>query len=80
MRNSTRPISHRVLPTWRPPKEVVEPSDSEDRFRNRPCYVFNPALKSSLDDKGCGHCRFYLTSSCPHIDEFIDDVEDLSPD
>lgn len=80
MRNSARPIIHRVLPTWKSPKESSEPADSEDRFRNRPCYVFNTALKTSFDDKRCDHCRFYLTASCPHIDEFIDDVEDLSPD
>ena len=81
MRNVSRPLTHRLLPTWRPPpKEASDSPDPEDRFRNRPCYVFNPALKSNLDDKACGHCRFYLTASCPHIDEFIDDVEDLSPD
>ncbi|MCI4325698.1 MAG: hypothetical protein L3K00_07475 [Thermoplasmata archaeon] len=79
MRGSSRPPTHRVAPSWRAPKEPAE-SDSEDRFRHRPCYVFNPALKSNLNDEACGHCRFYLTASCPHIDEFIDDVEDLSPD
>ena len=80
MRNTARPISHRIAPSWRAPKEPAEAPDSEDRFRNRPCYVFNSALKTALDDKGCGHCRFYLTANCPHIDEFIDDVEELSPD
>jgi len=80
VRNSPRPVTHRLLPSWRAPREAAEAADSEDRFRNRPCYVFNPQLKSGLDDKGCGHCRYYLTASCPHIDEFIDDVEELSPD
>ena len=80
MRGAARPIPHRITTAWRPPRETTEPEESEDRFRNRPCYQFNHALKASLDDKACGHCRLYLTASCPHIDEFIDDVEDLSPD
>ena len=79
--NAPRPVVHRYLPAWRPsPGQSAEAEDGEDKFRNRPCYVFNPSLKTGLDDKACGHCRYYLTASCPHIDEFIDDVEDLSPD
>ncbi|HEV8049172.1 MAG TPA: hypothetical protein VGP88_01105 [Thermoplasmata archaeon] len=80
MRSSTRIPTHRLAPTWHPPKEPSDAEEGEDRFRNRPCYVFNPSLKASMNDQACGHCRFYLTASCPHIDEFIDDVEDLSPD
>jgi hypothetical protein len=78
--NASRPVVHRYLPAWRAPRETAEVEEGEDKFRNRPCYVFNPSLKSTLDDKACGHCRYYLTAHCPHIDEFIDDVEDLSPD
>jgi hypothetical protein len=78
--NSPRPATHRFLPAWRPSRETGEAEDGEDKFRNRPCYVFNSSLKPGHDDKACGHCRYYLTASCPHIDEFIDDVEDLSPD
>ena len=47
---------------------------------NRPCYSFNRALPRAQDDARCRHCRHYLTASCPHIDEFIEDVEDLSPE
>lgn len=54
--------------------------DEEDRFIGRPCYAFNHSLKSNLDDTRCSHCVHYLTARCPHIDEFLDDVEDLSPD
>jgi hypothetical protein len=80
VRGSSRPPTHRVASSWRTPKEPAEAAEGEDRFRHRPCYVFNPALKSNLNDEACGHCRYYLTASCPHIDEFIDDVEDLTPD
>jgi hypothetical protein len=51
-----------------------------DRFVGRDCYVFNPQLRPSLNDTHCSHCRFYLTARCPHIDEFLDDVEELSPE
>jgi hypothetical protein len=59
-----------------PPEEVP----SEDRFVNRPCYEFNASLARGLDDTHCRHCRHYLTARCPHIDEFLDDVEDLEPE
>ncbi|MCI4328232.1 MAG: hypothetical protein L3J86_01490 [Thermoplasmata archaeon] len=66
------------------PREVRDPpselSEGEDRFIGRPCYTFNASLQPTLDDTRCGHCRLYLTSRCPHIDEFLDDVEDLSPE
>jgi hypothetical protein len=52
----------------------------EDRFVNRPCYEFNGALARGMDDTHCRHCRHYLTARCPHIDEFLDDVEDLEPE
>ena len=54
--------------------------DEEDRFINRPCYEFNNDLTSVWNDKHCEHCRHYLTARCPHIEEFLDDVEDLSPE
>lgn len=64
-----------------PPREVdAEDEDSEERFIGRPCYAFNPALRPSLNDTRCSHCRYYLTARCPHIDEFLDDVEDLAPE
>ena len=72
------------MPVHLPPQPVratydEDPSDSE-RFVGRECYVFNPQLRTSLNDTHCSHCRFYLTAQCAHIDEFLDDVEDLSPD
>lgn len=54
--------------------------DDAERFVGRDCYVFNPQLRPSLNDTHCSHCRFYLTARCAHIDEFLDDVEDLSPE
>ena len=66
-----------------PPRPVPYPEeDDEDegKFVNRPCYEFDHRLGSSFNDKHCRHCRHYLTSRCPHIDEFLEDVEDLSPE
>lgn len=54
--------------------------EGDEQFIGRDCYVFNVSLRPSLNDTRCGHCRFYLTARCPHIDEFIEDVEDLSPE
>jgi hypothetical protein len=81
VRSPIRIPAHR--PVLRPrPIDPGEDADAEEenRFDHRPCYVFNPGLRAALDDTHCTHCRFYLTSRCPHIDEFLDDVEDLSPD
>ena len=72
------PLHYTTLPRQLPVE--TEAADAEDQFINRPCYTFNHALRTALDDTRCGHCRHYLTSSCPHIDEFLDDVEDLSPE
>ncbi len=57
-----------------------EEADDAERFVNRPCYEFNRQLRPAWDDKHCMHCRHYLTARCPHIDEFLDDVEDLTPE
>jgi hypothetical protein len=62
------------------PSPSEEEPEDEERFVNRPCYEFNPALRSEWNDKHCAHCRHYLTARCPHIDEFLEDVEDLSPE
>ncbi|HYK92709.1 MAG TPA: hypothetical protein VEY07_01535 [Thermoplasmata archaeon] len=67
---------HPALHDYHPSSEEPE----EDRFIGRPCYTFNRSLRPGLDDTRCGHCAHYLTARCPHIDEFLDDVEDLSPD
>lgn len=51
----------------------------EERYFGRPCYVFNPRLKAELDDTGCSHCQFYLTTRCPHLGEFLERVDELEP-
>ena len=77
MRSSIRVPTH--LPSIRPPAPRTE-EEGADRFVGRECYVFNSSLRPNLNDTVCSHCRFYLTSRCPHIEEFLDDVEDLSPE
>ena len=59
---------------------ALVPDEGEDRFLDRPCYEFNPQLLPGWNDRHCSHCRHYLTARCPHIDEFLDDVEDLTPE
>jgi hypothetical protein len=74
---------HPPLASVRPfpgPAESDEAEDDANRFVNRPCYEFNRQLLPQWNDKHCSHCRHYLTARCPHIDEFLDDVEDLSPE
>lgn len=75
----TAPIS-----VHRPYGGLLEPpatdSEEEGRFRDRPCYAFNRALPAVADDRYCMHCHHYLTARCPHIDEFLDDVEELGPE
>ncbi|MGB9635664.1 MAG: hypothetical protein ACPL1Y_00215 [Thermoplasmata archaeon] len=44
------------------------------------CYVFNDAMDPLLDDGACEHCKYFLTMKCPHIDEFIEEVEDMEPE
>ncbi|MDE1819392.1 MAG: hypothetical protein KGJ23_00740 [Euryarchaeota archaeon] len=57
-----------------------EEGEEESPRTGRPCYVFNPILKRNLDDTACEHCRFYLTSRCPHLEEFMEDLEEMSPE
>lgn len=59
---------------------TAAPENEETKFFDRPCYEFNRSLAPGWNDKYCAHCRHYLTSRCPHIDEFLEDVEDLSPE
>ncbi len=82
MRGVARVPAHRGWdrPPRSPPGGPTVEGVPEDRFINRPCYVFNPDLGRDFDDARCRHCRHYLTARCPHIDEFLDDVEDLEPD
>ncbi|MEM3396129.1 MAG: hypothetical protein QW620_00910 [Thermoplasmata archaeon] len=48
--------------------------------RQLECYVFNDSLDAILDDGTCEHCRYFLTTRCPHVDEFLEEVEDMEPD
>ena len=76
MRGTVRiPIHHAQAKPPAPPAE-----DEAERFVGRACYVFNPSLRATWDDTQCSHCRFYLTARCPHIDEFLDDVEEMTPE
>ena len=70
------PAASRPLPS----PSYLDDDDEADRFVNRPCYEFNDELTTLSNDRHCEHCRHYLTARCPHIDEFLDDVEDLSPE
>lgn len=63
-------------PSWAHARPA-EPHDDQ-RFYHRSCYRFNTLFPASFDDTHCSHCRHYLTARCPHIDEFLDDVEDLA--
>jgi hypothetical protein len=79
VRSTYRTPVHLPLPTRPSPSEPDEEED-EDRFTNRPCFEFNQQLLPTWNDRHCSHCRHYLTARCPHIDEFLDDVEDLTPE
>ncbi len=65
-------------------RPLVEPlgeeEENEHKFVDRECYEFNPALRPVWNDRHCEHCRHYLTARCRHLDEFLDDVEDLTPE
>ncbi len=79
MKGQFRPPAHGTAGPrtgGRPPPEESE----EAKFYDRECYEFNRQLLPSWNDRYCEHCRHYLTARCPHIDEFLDDVEDLSPE
>jgi hypothetical protein len=52
---------------------------AERKYYDRPCYVFNERLKGQLDDTGCSHCRFYLTTKCPSLGEFLEKMDELEP-
>ena len=78
MRGPFRVPVHPALGS-RGPAPPTEESDTS-RFFDRECYEFNRQLESAWNDRFCEHCRYYLTARCPHIDEFLDDVEDLSPE
>jgi hypothetical protein len=77
MKGTFRPAVHPSA-IFRPTPPVA--AAEEVKFVDRPCYEFNRQLGPSANDRHCEHCRFYLTAHCPHIDEFLDDVDDLSPE
>lgn len=62
------------------PRQAPVSEEAEPKFFDRSCYEFNRSLAPGLNDKYCTHCRHYLTARCPHIDEFLEDVDDLSPE
>ena len=82
MKSSIRTPVHPPIPSrpFPPEPEEGEDEDDEERFTNRPCYEFNRQLLPAWNDRHCSHCRHYLTARCPHIEEFLDDVEDLTPE
>jgi hypothetical protein len=63
-----------------PTIEPLSGEDDEDRFVDRECFEFNAQLRVVWNDRRCEHCRHYLTARCRHLDEFLDDVEDLTPE
>lgn len=54
----------------------VEDEGEEFDFCGQPCYAFNDALGADLDDSCCEHCKNYLTTQCPHIDFFLEEMEE----
>lgn len=67
-------------PPGGPARAAATEEETEEKFFDRSCYEFNRSLAPGLNDKFCTHCRHYLTARCPHIDEFLEDVDDLSPE
>lgn len=61
------------------PAEGSSKDPKEGKYYGRPCYVFNPRLKAYLDDTGCSHCKYYLTTKCPNLAEFLDRMDELEP-
>ncbi len=47
----------------------------ENEFCGRECYQFNEKLKIQFDDDCCEHCRKYLTLSCEHLQDFMDELD-----
>jgi len=78
VKGPAHPASHVAVGPRIAPRPTEE--SEEGRFYDRECYEFNRQLESAWNDRYCEHCRHYLTARCPHIDEFLDDVDDLSPE
>ena len=78
MKGPFRPPAHPQLGSRTGARAPEGPEEA--RFFDRECYEFNRQLEPAWNDRYCEHCRHYLTARCPHIDEFLDDVEDLSPE
>ena len=49
----------------------------EDEFRFRECYLFNEKIDEELNDERCTHCRKFMTLNCEHIEEFIEDEDEV---
>jgi hypothetical protein len=81
VRAQPHPIPRHPVPLARTPASPVDPEDeAEVPFVDRPCYEFNSRLRLTMNDRRCEHCAHYLTARCPHIEEFLDNVEELSPE
>ena len=53
----------------------LDEGEEEFALCGQECYQFNDALDVEMDDDCCEHCRFYLTTQCPHIDMFIQEMD-----
>ncbi len=80
MKGPFRVPAHASGPSRPEPLSESGPESDEQKFFDRPCYEFNRSLRPVANDRWCEHCRHYLTARCPHIDEFLDDVDDLTPE
>ena len=76
---AVRPVHPRGVHTEGPAHPGGLPPGFPPR-RNRPCYEFNLKLPRPTDDRGCEHCRHYLTARCPHLEEFLEDLEEPEPE
>ena len=50
---------------------MIDEEDMDEKWVDLPCYEFNARLDKAQNDGSCLHCAKYLTTDCPHIDEFI---------
>jgi len=81
VRAQTHPVPRHPVPLARTPTSVSDTDEEEVApFIDRPCYVFNPRLRLTMNDRRCEHCAHYLTPRCPSVEEFLDNVEELSPE
>lgn len=61
-------------------RSIASDEEETQDFCGRDCYVFNPKFPDSMNDDCCVHCKMFLTIQCPHLDDFMDEVDGLDPD